>query len=295
MVIARAFAKINLTLDVGPRRGDGYHVIASVMQTVSLCDHLTVCLNTTGAITLDCSDAAIPCGADNTAVRAAVSLLNRVGADHGVHIALDKRIPAEAGLGGGSSDAAATLRAVAHLLGLPADSDSLSAYAAAIGSDVPFFLTGGTALATGRGEIITTLPAAPTLHLVIVKPCAGVSTAAAYRALDASNPMEEEPATSRVVEALRAGDKDALIAGMANDFERVLPDVCPEAMAAIRRMIAAGALTAHLCGSGSAVFGVASDREAAERIASHLRSHFAFAAACETVASVQSLVIEESA
>src|SRR5713101_8468619 len=185
----RAYAKINLTLDVLGRRADGYHDLATVMQTVDLYD--TICLTATedSQIHLVCSIPELSNDA-NLAVRAAQLLRQRLALRHGVLIELHKRIPVAAGLGGGSSDAAAVLRALQQWWQLPLPPSDLLNMAAALGSDVPFFLTGGLALCEGRGERVTTLAPylPPSMHwLLLVKPALSVSTAAVFRSLSASD------------------------------------------------------------------------------------------------------------
>jgi 4-diphosphocytidyl-2-C-methyl-D-erythritol kinase len=179
----RAFAKINLTLDVFSKRADGYHSMASVMQTISLHDTLKLTRRREPGIgfTCDAPDAAqIPADATNLVYRAAESILLAAEAagkkiEGGVDLHLTKQLPAQAGLGGGSSDAAATLVGMNRWLHLDLPASTLHACAAALGSDVPFFLMGGTAVARGRGENLTALPDAPRSYLVIVKPEESVS------------------------------------------------------------------------------------------------------------------------
>src|SRR5579884_492128 len=282
-VVVAAYAKINLTLDVFSKRADGYHSMASVMQTISLCDTLSRQRRSEPGVRLTCdapASFAVPVDATNLAYRAAEAALAAASeegkaVEAGVVIHLEKRIPAQAGLGGGSSDAAAALVGVNALLGLGLDSARLHALASGLGSDVPFFLTGGTAVARGRGENITSLPDAPRFWLVVVKPEENVSTAWAYSALDAVPERSSHRATGRMEEALHARDTDRLIAWQSNDFELPVFAQYPRLAWLHDELRMAGALTAHLCGSGSAVYGVAPDEAKAQRMADLLRKRYA--------------------
>jgi len=265
----RAYAKINLTLDVGARRPDGYHDIRSVMQTIALHDILTVtgrpetpgvCLQVLGEEAED-----VPADETNLVYRAAVLLAGR---ESGLHIRLHKRIPSQAGLGGGSSDAAATLRAVNALFGLGLSLRHLSEIGAALGADVPFFLTGGTALVEGLGEIITPLPPlAPPWPLIIVKPPVGVSTSAAYTALDAA--FDRVPGTA--TKAWLHGEQR-----LSNDFEAIALRDYPQIAsvhAALHQTAESGeSFMPLLCGSGAAVFCRAATPEAAMQMAEQIQA-----------------------
>lgn len=273
VITRKAYAKINLTLDVGPRRPDGYHDIHSVMQTLALHDTLTVTRTPTrpGVVLEVTGDeaAGIPADASNLVVQAAVRLQKTAAArgtlaaeQSGLHILLEKRIPAQAGLGGGSSDAAAALLAVSSLLDLHFSLRRLTELAATLGADVPFFLDGGTALVEGLGEQITLLPPLAPFPLVVVKPPVGVSTALAYGALDALAGREIGTAT------------DQWLAGsdiFANDFERVILPTYPEIAQAYSVLSwtdeTGESFSPRLCGSGAALFCAASSEFAAQRLA----------------------------
>jgi 4-diphosphocytidyl-2-C-methyl-D-erythritol kinase len=277
-----ACAKINLTLDVFSKRADGYHSLASVMQAISLWDTIRLTRRAESGIgfTCDAPDAfSIPADATNLVVRAAQSAFDAArqagrSVAGGLDIHLHKQIPAQAGLGGGSSDAAATLVGVNRLLGLNFDAPRLRELAAALGSDVPFFLVGGTAVARGRGESLTLLPDIPTLWLVVVKPEENVSTAWAYAALDALPERQSYRATKRMEAVIRGEDTERLLAWQCNDFELPVFQQFPKIAWLHDELRMAGAVTAHLCGSGSAVYGVAPNREAADRIAALLRQRY---------------------
>ena len=256
--VEKAYAKVNLTLAVGEKRPDGYHEVVSVMQRVSLCDTLTA-EQTREGITLTCSDPALPSGEENLAHRAASLFFRETGIAGGAALTLEKRIPSQAGLGGGSSDAASALLALRKLYA-PALSDTeLETMAAALGSDVPFFIRGGTQLATGRGEVLSPLPPLTDGWFVIVKPTESFSTPAMYRRLD-----ELPPACTPPLPPLQDG-LPALTSGLFNRFEAAIP--AGSAVWDIKARLAAyGALASLLSGSGSAVFGLF-DTETAARAA----------------------------
>lgn len=256
--VEKAYAKVNLTLAVGEKRPDGYHEVVSVMQRVSLCDTLTA-EQTREGITLTCSDPTLPSGEENLAHRAASLFFRETGIAGGAALTLEKRIPSQAGLGGGSSDAASALLALRKLYA-PALSDTeLETMAAALGSDVPFFIRGGTQLATGRGEVLSPLPPLTDGWFVIVKPTESFSTPAMYRRLD-----NLPPACTPPLPPLQGG-LPALAAGLFNRFEAAIP--AGSAVWDIKAQLAAyGALASLLSGSGSAVFGLF-DTETAARAA----------------------------
>ncbi len=293
-LILNAYAKINLTLDVFSKRADGYHDIASVMQTISLHDtlHFTRRAEPGIIFTCDAPDAPdVPTDATNLVVRAAQLVINAAQAnghaiEGGMEIHLEKRIPSQAGLGGGSSDAATTLRGVPTVLGL-ADADlppdTLHTLAAQLGSDVPFFLMGGTAAARGRGEKLSALPDGPPLPLVIVKPDESVSTGWAYNALDDAPDRKSHRATKRMEEALRGNDHDRVVAFQSNDFELPIFQQYPKLAWLHDDLMMAGCQIARLCGSGSALYGVAANTKEAERIATLLRKKYPRAHAAHAI------------
>lgn len=256
--VEKAYAKVNLTLAVGEKRPDGYHEVVSVMQRVSLCDTLTA-EQTREGITLTCSDPALPSGEENLAHRAASLFFRETGIAGGAALTLEKRIPSQAGLGGGSSDAASALLALRKLYAPALPDTELETMAAALGSDVPFFIRGGTQLATGRGEVLSPLPPLTDGWFVIVKPTESFSTPAMYRRLD-----NLPPACIPPLPPLQGG-LPALASGLFNRFEAAIP--AGSAVWDIKARLAAyGALASLLSGSGSAVFGLF-DTETAARAA----------------------------
>ena len=256
--VEKAYAKVNLTLAVGEKRPDGYHEVVSVMQRISLCDTLTA-EQTREGITLTCSDPALPSGEENLAHRAASLFFRETRIAGGAALTLEKRIPSQAGLGGGSSDAASALLALRKLYAPALPDTELETMAAALGSDVPFFIRGGTQLATGRGEVLSPLPPLTDGWFVIVKPTESFSTPSMYRRLD-----ELPPACTPPLPPLQGG-LPALAAGLFNRFEAAIP--AGSAVWDIKARLAAyGALASLLSGSGSAVFGLF-DTETAARAA----------------------------
>jgi 4-diphosphocytidyl-2-C-methyl-D-erythritol kinase len=197
VVALPSYAKVNLTLDVRQRLPDGYHLIQSVMQQVSLADEVVVKLSNEEGIHIDCTDPAIPCDQTNLAWRAAEKFYARLGENPRVHITLRKGIPIQAGLGGGSSNAATTLRALNILHGRPLSMKDLLPIAISIGSDVPFFLIGGTALVEGPGDVVSPLPVPASYPLVIAVPLTGVSSAWAYQRIDEERAVNRGRGTAR--------------------------------------------------------------------------------------------------
>lgn len=262
-----AFAKINLTLRVlGRRPADNYHEIETVFQTVTLHDELTFEPLPDGCFELSCATPGIPTDERNLVCRAAAALRERFGVRRGVRVILEKRIPAEGGLGGGSSDAAVALLGLASLWDIePADAHSLCELGARLGADVPFFLTGGTALGTGTGTDIRALADAPAKHFVIVTPGEKVSTAEAYQALNSPALTKEKSAVNLLVSRADVKIPDSLCEVMRNDFEPVVFGLRPEIKRARDALLKAGASCAQLSGSGSSVFGVFDGRIEAGR------------------------------
>ena len=267
-----ANAKVNLTLTVGEKRPDGYHQVETVMQRVGLWDTVTVSRGS-GHDKLICMPPVTERAEDNLCMKALRLFFVETGKKRGgVTITLQKRIPTQAGLGGGSSDAAAVLRALRTLYAPDMTDTRLEEMAAQLGSDVPFFIRGGTALATGRGEKLAALPDMPRCWLVIVKPEESHSTAAMYAAID--NAPQRIGSDSRVVlEGLKSGDLAQIAAGMGNDFQQVLPEgsAIPAIAEALRQQ---GALNAQMTGSGSAVFGLFRRQEEAKAAAKALKETY---------------------
>ena len=264
-----ATAKINLFLKVLDRRPDGYHTIETVYQSVGLADRLQFQV-TEEEITLQCRHGDLPGGRDNLIVRAA-DLMKRTfpGQIGGLNITLEKRIPVGSGLGGGSADAAATVRASNELFHLGLSADRLRQLGAQIGMDVAFLIEGGRAIGRDRGDRIEVLKIHDTTWAVIAVPPVAISTRWAYEQLDRQSPSEL-PAVEVFVERLGSGRLEQWAGLCANDFERVVFPTCPEIKALRDRFLRAGCLAAFLTGSGSAVVGLTDDRERAARVAREL-------------------------
>jgi 4-diphosphocytidyl-2-C-methyl-D-erythritol kinase len=259
-------AKVNLFLEVLRRRDDGYHEIRTVLQLVDLCDQITL-LPQQATISLECTGLPCPTGEDNVAYRAAVLLLKTCGIRTGLQIRIQKRIPIGAGLGGGSSDAAATLWGLNRLLELGLTQQELSHLGAQLGSDIPFFFADPTAWAGGRGEQLHPLPPLPPSWLLIVFPGFPVSTAWAYANLE----LTGEDKSITVLPLAEKGDYDSLFSSAWNRFEEVIFRRYPIVKHLKERLSAWGAQPALMSGSGSAVFGRAGGREEAEAWAARLR------------------------
>ncbi len=267
----QAPAKVNLTLLVSARRGDGYHDVSTVMQTVDLGDTLTLTGEGRG-LTLTCTDPAVPADDSNLVLRAARLFFAEAGLPvPDLHFRLEKRIPSQAGLGGGSSNAASALLALRTLYAPALSDEKLECMAARLGSDVPFFIRGGTMHCTGRGERIAPLPPLTAGWFVIVKPPEGFSTPAMYRRLDELPPEPARP--DGMTAALESGDIRAVAAALYNSFERAVPP--DSAVRAIENALRVhGALAAMLSGSGSAVFGLFDREDTAHAAAGALREHW---------------------
>jgi 4-diphosphocytidyl-2-C-methyl-D-erythritol kinase len=253
----RAHAKINLHLGILGRRPDGYHDVETVLQTLDLHDTLT-CELREGPFALRCDRPGVPVDATNLVWRAASLLAQEAGrpalAEQGTRITLEKRIPMQAGLGGGSADAAATLLALRQLWQLELDGVALRRLGSTLGADVPFFIDGGTALGTGRGDEIQPLPDVPASAVLVVMPPFGVPTADAYRWVD--DAAVGAPTPTIGTWPTESGEWPAWLGRCRNDFEPVVAFRHPEVGEAIARLKAAGAGLAALSGSGAALFGV---------------------------------------
>ncbi|SRR6266571_738874 len=250
----RAYAKINLTLDVLGRRADGYHELATVMQTVDLYDTLCLTAIDDNQVQVICTSPALS-NDENLAGRAAQLVRQRLAITQGVRIELYKRIPMAAGLGGGSSDAAAVLLALQQWWQLPFTPADLLDMAASLGSDVPFFLTGGLALCEGRGERVSPLPAywpLPMRWLLLLKPSIGISTAAVFRSLSASDYTDGR--YSQLVCGALSARSELQSENLHNGLERSVLNSYPEVARAREDLLAAGASLVRLSGSGPTLF-----------------------------------------
>lgn len=256
-------AKINLTLDTLYKRDDGYHEVSMVMTTVDLNDQLSFEKRGDDEIVIISEHQYVPTDYRNLAYQAAKLMKKKYQLKEGVTITIEKNIPIAAGLAGGSSDAAAAFRGMNALFSLGLSLDELAALSAELGSDIPFCVYGGTAIATGRGEKIEHLPKPLNAWVILAKPSISVSTKTIYTAL---RPGEKTPSSHKMAEAVKAGDYQKIIDTMKNDLEDVTCEKYPEVKKLIDNMRASGADKAMMSGSGPTVFGLVQK----ERQAIHL-------------------------
>lgn len=276
-----AWAKINLTLAVLKKREDGFHALSSVMQTVSLHDTLRIQTTDNGLLTCDVDVAELRNDA-NLALRAARLLRDEGYLTGGVAMELRKEIPSQGGLGGGSSDAAAVLTTLNRLCSLGLSQARLEELGARLGSDVPFFIRGGTALIEGRGEFVTHLPDCEPLWLIIARPPVSISTAAIFQSLTAMDYGDAQD-TDAVVAAIRGGDPLPLDR-LSNTLEPVAMRHWPEVAATRDRLLEAGAPIVRMSGSGPTLFAPFRALAHAARVYEEIRRQRVEAWLCHTVA-----------
>ena len=278
MISRPAYAKINLTLDVVGRRDDGYHLLETVMQTVSLCD--TVSVEKADGIEIICSAEGVPTDERNTCHKAARLFYEQTKTDGGVRIIIDKKIPSEAGLGGGSADAAAVLCLMNELYDAKLSYAELEDIAAKVGADVAFCVQGGTAICRGIGEEMERIGGLEKRYVLLIKPGFGVSTPEAYKRFDESG-LKSANATADFVKALENGGNP--YEHLSNDLESALQNI---EIAKIRRqLMELGAEAAQMTGSGSCVFGLFLTEESAERARRQINTtgKYPFCELCETI------------
>ncbi len=279
-----ANAKVNLFLDVIARRENGFHDIKSVMQSISLCDEIDIEESNVMGVKFSCSDPSLPTGKENLAVAAAELFIESAGIRSGVKIHLKKQIPSQAGMAGGSSDAAAVLRGMNKLFDTGLGSEELCKMAERLGSDVPFCVLGGTCLAEGRGERLTSLEDMPKVYFTVAKCSEAVSTPAAYRELDSLydgfvgyEPRDIAP----MLEALASRDAQGISRELFNIFEGAVLPSLPETKKLLK-ILSESARGVLLSGSGSAVFGIFGTEAEAEAAAEQIRNNMpeAFVSVC---------------
>lgn len=264
-----ANAKINLSLDVLGIREDGYHEVKMLMQSIGLADRITLEPREAG-IVLCTNRPYLPCDGRNLAYRAAELFFEVTGIQSGLFINIIKRIPVSAGLAGGSADAAAVLTGLNRLFGTRLGRRRLCELGATLGSDIPFCILGGTALAVGRGERIHRLPSLPRTYLVLVKPPIGISTPKIYQELD-SRTIDRRPDTDRLIDLIKKKEVGALAAEMVNVLEPVCTFFEPRIAKLREELLHLGAQGARMSGSGPTVFGIFESYEKAEAAAAALR------------------------
>lgn len=266
----KAYAKINLGLDVVRRLENGYHEVKMVMQTVGIYDVLTFERAAEGiVITTDCGE--LPTDDDNLIYKAARLLKERYGVKDGVRIHLQKNIPIAAGMAGGSTDAAAALKGLNQLFDLQASQQELMEIGVKIGADVPYCVMGGTALAEGIGEKLTALKSAPDCYVVVAKPDINVSTGFVYTHLDAAG-VEKHPDIDGMVEAITQGSLAGILERMENVLESVTIPAHPVIDTIKGRMRQLGAGNSLMSGSGPTVFGIFTEKETAQRAYEQLKA-----------------------
>jgi 4-diphosphocytidyl-2-C-methyl-D-erythritol kinase len=263
-----AYAKVNLALNVLGPRDDGYHDVETVLHTIDLHDAVTLREREEG-IEVRTDSPAVPADARNLVVRAAQVLRDSFGVQRGVEIDIRKGIPVASGLGGGSSDAAITLMGLVQMWKIRLNGRGLISLAASLGSDVPFFLEGGAALARGRGERVSWLPPLPTTWIVLARPRVEVSTAWAYGSLDLPS-VALRPDAGAMVEAMRREDLPGVGRLLGNVFEGLLVRTHPVVGDLKRRMLAGESYGATLSGTGPTVFGLMANEAAARKTAEDL-------------------------
>ncbi len=271
-MLEKAFAKINLGLDIVGKRPDGYHEVNMIMQSIALADEIELLPAEEISVTTDKSD--IPDGQDNLAWKAVMLMAEKYGHKPNVQIRIRKRIFAAAGLAGGSADAAAVLRGLNRLWELGLSAEKLEVLAAELGSDVPFCIRGGTAAATGRGEILEPLTDMPETWLVLAKPRVAVSTAWAYQNFR-NEDVTARPDITAMKKAIRHSDKQGIIACMGNVLESVTCKAYAEIDAIKEIMMANGAEISLMSGSGPTVFCFVDSEASGKHIAAVLRKNFA--------------------
>ena len=280
----QAFAKLNLTLDILGKREDGYHDLRMVMQSITLADTLTLEENQGEGLRVSANLRFLPTGEKNLAAAAALRFWEALGREpEDLDIRIEKRIPVCAGMAGGSSDAAAVLRALNQRVGDPFSPKELARLGERVGSDVPYCVLGGTALAEGRGEVLTPLAPLPRCWVVACKPDFPISTPELFAQADRVK-LRRRPDTAGLVAALEAGDLGGVARRMYNVFEDVLPARLYTRVAEIKNiLIQCGALGANMSGSGPTAFGLFDRLEAAQEARACLAQRYRDTFLCETV------------
>lgn len=269
-VIRKAYAKINLGLDVLYRRPDGYHEVKMIMQTIDLYDTLNFTVSEALGVDLIINGSDLLAGEDNLIRKAAELFLQDAGVNKGVRIKLEKRIPIAAGLAGGSSDAAATLRGLNELFALDYTEKELQTLGVKLGADIPYCLIGGTAISEGIGEILTPLSCPPKCYLAVVKPDIDVSTKFVYEHLQADK-LTYHPDIDGMADAIRSGDLTGIAKRMGNVLETVTVPAYPVIDRIKECMRKEGADNALMSGSGPTVFGIFRKKEDADAAVKKVR------------------------
>ena len=266
-------AKVNLALDILDTRPDGYHDMKMVMQTISLCDTVSA-EETAAGFELRTDGDFIPAGKKTLEQRAAEAFFEAAGLPMpGLRVTLEKVTPAYAGLGGGSADVAALLRILRDTYAPELSTEELERIGFTVGSDMPFCVRGGTALAEGRGEVLTNLPPLPDCWFVLCKPDFGIPTPSLFASVDGGE-LTRRPDIDGMRLALEAGDLAGVAARLGNVFEKVLPEEYHEVFIIKKRLLELGALNAAMSGSGPTVFGIFAEQETARSAAAVLKETY---------------------
>ncbi|MBQ0104509.1 MAG: 4-(cytidine 5'-diphospho)-2-C-methyl-D-erythritol kinase [Armatimonadetes bacterium] len=269
----RSYSKINFTLEVGSKRADGYHSLESIVQTISLYDTISIERADNPEIRITCSHASVPTDEKNTVYKIRELFINKYNINKGLRIHIEKNIPSQAGLGGGSGNASYTLLALNRLFGTSLSAEELAELSSHVGSDCPLFIYGGTVFMTGRGEIIKPLKPFPKFYFLIVKPDFSVSTKEAYRKLDERTEIKISDKSSLLVSLNEKNLLTELNIGdyLTNDFELLCKDKTDKIKAILKSK---GALCSLLCGSGSCIFGIFPNREKQTEAYNSLRTEY---------------------
>lgn len=270
-----SYAKINLYLDVLPQRPDGYHDIETIFQSIELHDTLHFANRDDDQLTLECDSPEVPGGTENLVTQAAELLRKRYHVAQGAEICLEKRIPVAAGLAGGSSNAAAALIGLTEVWNLSISHGELHSLALDLGSDVPFCLVGGTAVGSGRGEVIEPLPALPTTWMALVHPPMAVATATVYNSphLKPNTATRTRGKTAAFDEALRRFAAGGAAPVVFNRMEEAVFTMHPELRGVKQALLDAGCAAAAMSGSGPTFFGLCDDEAHAREVAERLNEH----------------------
>ena len=288
--VINAYAKLNLSLDIVSKMDNGYHALKTVMQTVSLCDQVSITCEPGSGIVAASNFKYIPNDNRNIAVKAVQAFFELHDINgYQASVKIKKRIPVCAGLGGGSTDAAAVLRALDKLFKTDMTKEQLEDLGAKLGSDVPFCIAGGTVLAEGRGEIMTPLPPIPECHVVICKPKLSISTPELFSKIDCGK-IKRRPDTQGIITALEQGSLPEVARRMYNVFESFLPPKSGVIADIKAKLFEADALGAVMTGTGSAVFGLFDDRNCAQTAYNSLKYSHRDTFLCKTKPSDEIIV-----
>ena len=278
----KAYAKLNLTLDILGKRSDGYHEMKMVMHSIDLSDSITMTIGETPSLTLSSDASYLPCDDSNIAAKAVHRFFETTGLSQpGLAIHMAKEIPVCAGMAGGSSDGAAVLRLLRKHCAPNLSQETLESIGALVGSDVPYCIRGGTALAEGRGEILSDLPPLPPCWFVICKPAFPISTPELFAQVRARK-LRCHPDTDGMIRALHDGDLEGVAHRVYNVFEDVLPRKYAQVFEIKSKLLDLGAVTSSMTGSGPTVFGMFFDENRARDAAMQMKQQFKQTYLCRT-------------